>query len=172
LSFREGPGKASTIVNITDVVVTNSTADEIGATLSDGATHTLSLTITKSAGNWMVKQMTFDGVPLHMRHSISANMGFSYHCSRGAEFPRPDFTQYVTIGWQIQPNFVANTELKAFGEPFDCVGFTSAGIWGGLFVTFLLILILTYGISWMLDIKTMDRFDDPKGKTIIVSATD
>ncbi|XP_066903083.1 V-type proton ATPase subunit S1-like [Halyomorpha halys] len=46
--------------------------------------------------------------------------------------------------------------------------FTEA-IWSGLIVTFILGIILAWGITMLLDIRTMDRFDDPKGKTISVS---
>lgn len=31
---------------------------------------------------------------------------------------------------------------------------------------------MTYGLVFMMDIKTMDRFDDPKGKTITVNVTE
>lgn len=48
----------------------------------------------------------------------------------------------------------------------------SIPIWSGLFITFLLVLILSFGISMMMNIKTMDRFDDPKGKTITISAAE
>ena len=63
-----------------------------------------------------------------------------------------------------------NTE--SFGDAYDCVGFTSIPIWSGLFVTAILLFIITFGLTMMMDIKTMDRFDDPKGKTITVTASE
>ncbi|KOB75241.1 putative vacuolar ATP synthase subunit S1 [Operophtera brumata] len=57
-----------------------------------------------------------------------------------------------------------------FGDSFHCVGFFSAPIWSGLFVVFILLSITFYGILMMMDIRTMDRFDDPKGKTITINA--
>lgn len=62
--------------------------------------------------------------------------------------------------------------MNSFAEAYDCVGFMTATIWSGIFVTFILALIMTFGLTMMLDIKTMDRFDDPKGKTITINATD
>ncbi|XP_014255770.1 V-type proton ATPase subunit S1 [Cimex lectularius] len=50
--------------------------------------------------------------------------------------------------------------------------FFTAPIWSGLLTSFLLIMILTYGFLMLSDIKTMDRFDDPKGKTIQVNTGD
>lgn len=59
-----------------------------------------------------------------------------------------------------------------FGDAYDCVGFTSVPIWSALFVTAILLFIMTFGLTMMMDIKTMDRFDDAKGKTITINATD
>lgn len=57
-------------------------------------------------------------------------------------------------------------------DSFNCVGFFSAPIWSGLFVVFILLAITFYGIIMMMDIRTMDRFDDPKGKTITINASE
>lgn len=59
-----------------------------------------------------------------------------------------------------------------FNDAYDCVGFTTIPIWSGLFVTFILAVIMTMGLTMIMDIKTMDRFDDPKGKTIIINASE
>lgn len=72
---------------------------------------------------------------------------------------------------QIQP-FNSTNHTYAFGDAYDCVGFTTAPIWSGLFVTFILVLIMTFGLTMMMEIKTMDRFDDPKGKTITVNVSE
>lgn len=42
----------------------------------------------------------------------------------------------------------------------------------GFLVVLLYLFILAVGIFFLYDIRTNDRFDDPKGKTITVSATD
>ncbi|KAB7508172.1 V-type proton ATPase subunit S1 [Armadillidium nasatum] len=51
-----------------------------------------------------------------------------------------------------------------FSDAWDCVGFFTIPIWMGLFAAMLLTLILIFGMLMLVDIKTMDRFDDPKGK--------
>lgn len=73
--------------------------------------------------------------------------------------------------YQIQPFREKPQEYK-FGDSLDCVGFMSAPILAGLFVTFMLAAIVALGICMMMDLKTMDRFEDPKGKTITVTATE
>lgn len=96
---------------------------------------------------------------------------FSYHCSNQSFYYPKNPNQHLTFQeLQIQP--FLNTSNLTFGTPYDCVGFMSAPIWSGLFVTFILVLIMTCGLTMMMDIKTMDRFDDPKGKTITVTATE
>ena len=65
-----------------------------------------------------------------------------------------------------------NTNTSQFGDPIYCIGFTSAPIWSGIFVTFILVTIMSIGLSMMMDIKTMDRFDDPKGKTITINVSE
>jgi V-type H+-transporting ATPase S1 subunit len=52
------------------------------------------------------------------------------------------------------------------------VGFFSIGILSGIFITILLMGIITWGIVMIMNVNTMDRFDDPKGKQITVTATD
>jgi len=73
--------------------------------------------------------------------------------------------------YQIQPFFEPTREVK-FGVAVDCVEFFTSGIWCGIFVVFILLLIGAWGIIMIMDINTMDRFDDPKGKTITIAATE
>lgn len=94
---------------------------------------------------------------------------FSYHCGKSIHYSATNSDKStVTLsitGIQVQLN------TTVFGrDVYDCVGFTTVPIWTGLFVTLLLGLILVWGISMIMDIRTMDRFDDPKGKTITVTA--
>lgn len=65
-----------------------------------------------------------------------------------------------------------NDTINQFSDAYDCVGFTTIPIWSGLFVTLILSIIMTMGLTMIMDIKTMDRFDDPKGKTIIINASE
>lgn len=104
---------------------------------------------------------------------VYAPVGFSYHCTAGM-FYGPITSQNLSLPkFQIQAfGNSQNRTQYGFGDAYDCVGFTSAPIWSGLFVTFILALIMTFGLAFMMDIKTMDRFDDPKGKTITVNVSE
>lgn len=152
--------------------ILNVTEDIIPLEIS-GSGQRVGFLLTATRGNWNLINLTYNDVELYIRHPITVNLGLSYHCAQSISYFSWDRTINLTItGLQLQPTFVQNANLTAFGDADDCVGFTSGGIWGGLFVTLLLLSILTIGISWMMDIKTMDKFDDPKGKTIIVNVTD
>lgn len=106
---------------------------------------------------------------------IGATKDFSYSCSSGAFFTLND-TEVLGVyftGLQIQLNFSDGTEpMTKFSESFDCIGFTSIPIWTGILITFLLLGIVSVGISYIMDIRAMDRFDDPKGKTITVATSE
>jgi len=57
---------------------------------------------------------------------------------------------------------------KEFGRMFDCSGWFTGPIWVGLLVSLLLITMLSYAYGMISSITTMDKFDNPKGKTISV----
>lgn len=59
-----------------------------------------------------------------------------------------------------------------FSESYDCASFFTTVVWMGFLVVLLYLFILAVGIFFLYDIRTNDRFDDPKEKTITVSATD
>ncbi|KAJ3639786.1 hypothetical protein Zmor_003123 [Zophobas morio] len=135
---------------------------------------TIEILVTQKQGYWYVNNITVDGHNLVVGANIYAPVGFSYHCTTSNFTTKPDTAgkvdAFLTLpGFQIQ-TFMNNTE--SFGDAYDCVGFTSIPIWSGLFVTAILLFIITFGLTMMMDIKTMDRFDDPKGKTITVTASE
>lgn len=61
---------------------------------------------------------------------------------------------------QIQLNFTNDNgpALSKFGDSYDCVGFTSPAIWAGLFITFLLLSIISTGITYIMDIRTVSFY--------------
>lgn len=59
-----------------------------------------------------------------------------------------------------------------FSYASDCAGFFSPGIWMGLITSLLMVLVLTYGLHMIMQLRTMDRFDDPKGPAISVPQTE
>jgi V-type H+-transporting ATPase S1 subunit len=70
--------------------------------------------------------------------------------------------------FQIQPYI----EERRFGAAYDCVYFFTVPIWSGLFVCAIFSIIMIFGLVMIMDIKTMDRFDDPKGKTITINTSE
>ncbi len=55
---------------------------------------------------------------------------------------------------------------------YDCVGFFTEGIWAAIILGLIIAMMLAWAVSMLADIRTPDRYDDPKGKTITVTATD
>jgi len=75
----------------------------------------------------------------------------------------------ILCGVQIQAFSVSNNQ---FGYYNDCTGFFTIPIWMGVITMLSMLAIVLLGISMLLSITTMDRYDDPKGKTITVNVTD
>lgn len=73
---------------------------------------------------------------------------------------------------QVQPfGVVSNNSFfptANFSMAAECVGWYTGPIWTGLIVTLLLVSILSFGLAMISQVTTMDRFDDPKRKTISV----
>lgn len=157
-------------IDITSMTVgTDSTPTSIKVELS-APNDKLSFEINEHANTYYVENAVFNTKA--MRHEqIAVNLPFSFHCGPGVVFRSKDSDQIVVwSGVQFEPQFNRTSfNGSYFSESWDCVGFTSGGVWMGLVITFLLISILSCGFAWMFDIKTMDRFDDPKGKTITVT---
>lgn len=114
---------------------------------------------------------------------VYAPSNFSYHCEYVSSLSKhgPLLVRNTTEGspgrnWRLT---ITDFQIQAFnvtGMKFnyasDCSGFFSPGIWMGLITTLLFVFILTYGLHMVMSLKTMDRFDDPKGPSISVPQTD
>lgn len=135
-----------------------------------------------SARNWS----TLDTVQLQFgsatatftgNRSIHTPAEYSYHCQSVNSFQDPLLVMVNSTGnaseWRL--NFV-DFQIQGFGldnsgdfsYASDCAGFFSAGIWMGLLTTLIFLLIFVYGLQMIVNLNTMDRFDDPKGPTISV----
>ncbi|GBP33067.1 V-type proton ATPase subunit S1 [Eumeta japonica] len=97
----------------------------------------------------------------------------SFRCGQNLTYENTNGNSRVSfINMQIQPFFRNVSDELKFGEAYHCVGFTSVPIWTGLMIVFIILAITMYGFMMMMDIRTMDRFDDPKGKTIVINAAE
>jgi V-type H+-transporting ATPase S1 subunit len=102
---------------------------------------------------------------------ISASIGNSYHTPAVVVFQDADNN---TLNFtSIQAEFFSKpSTTAAFGPADDSVTFFTIPIISGLFVTSLIVTIVLLGLSMIFDIKTMDQFDDPKGKTVTINASE
>ncbi|XP_008317184.1 V-type proton ATPase subunit S1b [Cynoglossus semilaevis] len=141
-----------------------------------------------SARNWF----TLDSVQLQSngqtasfigRRGIYAPAEYSFHCQSVTTFQDalliPDESSMMQNTSQWRLNFV-DFQIQGFnllnGTNFayasDCAGFFTAGIWMGLLTSLLMLLIFVYGLHMIMQLNTMDRFDDPKGPSISVPQTE
>lgn len=108
------------------------------------------------------------GIPVGMSYSCALPVYFSTNAtSTGNKMDL--LLEGVQMEAFFEPTIMNN---GTFGPAWDCVGFFTVPIWAGLLTTLLLLLIPCIGLYMLSDIKTMDRFDDPKGQPIMVPNTD
>uniref|UniRef100_A0A6J0TR22 V-type proton ATPase subunit S1 n=1 Tax=Pogona vitticeps TaxID=103695 RepID=A0A6J0TR22_9SAUR len=110
---------------------------------------------------------------------VTAPSNYSFSCAQVSSHPASGAILLPNSNanhWKVQ---MLNFQIQSFnvtGERFsyasDCAGFFSPGIWMGLLTSLLLVAIFTYGLHMVMSLKTMDRFDDPKGPTISVPQTE
>lgn len=91
-----------------------------------------------------------------------APIGFSYSCSKRLVF-RNGSTVLTLEDIQVQPALEGSTK---FGSAWDCIGFTTAPIWSGIFVTTIMAVGLSIAICAILDIKSPNRFESRAGKQL------
>nr|XP_057940204.1 ATPase H+ transporting accessory protein 1a [Doryrhamphus excisus] len=138
-----------------------------------------------SARRWFTLdavELEYDGIKATFNGSrnIYAPAEYSYRCESVTSFRWPllvprsskDPANQWRVSFedfQIQGFNVSGSE---FSYASDCAGFFSPGIWMGLMTTLLMVLVLTYGLHMIMQLHTMDRFDDPKGPAISVPQTE
>ncbi|XP_077981471.1 V-type proton ATPase subunit S1-like [Glandiceps talaboti] len=103
---------------------------------------------------------------------MSAPLGRSYHCDNppDAEGKSLNGSAYIDFTkLQIQPYNITD---GGFSAADDCIGFFTEAIWMSLISILLMILIFAFGLIFLLSLSTMDRFDDPKGKQLVITTDD
>lgn len=170
----KNPKEPSVEFKITNIKPDRTTDTEMDV-IFESASYNIVITFTELGGTWAATSVTLNGNPVYVYTGIAAPRGFSFACAKSFRIQanKSDIDYIVIQGLQIQPKFKSDPfDLSHFGEAYNCVGFTSPGIWAGIVVTLLLLIIMTIGITALMDIRTMDRFDDPKGKTITINANE
>ncbi|XP_027000377.2 V-type proton ATPase subunit S1b isoform X2 [Tachysurus fulvidraco] len=137
-----------------------------------------------SARNWTVMervQLNYDGETANFNGSrgIYSPAEYSFHCqivsnAQSALLVPRTLTDNATrwsilfTDFQIQGFNVTGN----FSYASDCASFFTPGIWMGLLTSLLMVFILAYGLHMIMQLHTMDRFDDPKGPSISVPQTE
>lgn len=172
--------QADASIPITSISSTKNSATRITVDIKSEYSVSFVFDFDESTTYWHLNaaESTFkDQKPINLSLQIGAPKEFSFSCSSDIYFAEKDDKSDISgvyfERFQIQLKFGDDTQsFDKFADSYDCTGFTSIPIWSGLFITFLLLGIVAAGISYIMDIRTMDRFDDPKGKTITVTATE
>lgn len=125
------------------------------------------------SGYWTLKSVEIedtgdnDSNTLIALTAMTASRNFSYHCTGEIVFSNPkNDVELVLYDMQAQPDSLNSI----FGSAYDCISFTTVPIWSGIFVTFILLIGLAFGLGAMDSIKTMDKFDNAKTKPLTISA--
>ncbi|XP_074538578.1 ATPase H+ transporting accessory protein 1a [Halichoeres trimaculatus] len=138
-----------------------------------------------SARRWFTLdalELEYDGTKATFNGSrhIYAPAEYSYRCESVTSFRWPQLVPRTSKDpanqWRVSFEDFQIQGFNVSGSDFsyasDCAGFFSPGIWMGLMTSLLMVLILTYGLHMIMQLRTMDRFDDPKGPAISVPQTE
>lgn len=138
-----------------------------------------------SARRWFTLdavELEYDGTRAAFNGSrnIYAPAEYSYRCKSVTSFRWPLLVPRSSKDpanqWRVSFDDFQIQGFNLSGGEFsyasDCSGFFSAGIWMGLLTSLLMVLVLTYGLHMIMQLLTMDRFDDPKGPGISVPQTE
>ncbi|XP_017838748.1 V-type proton ATPase subunit S1 [Drosophila busckii] len=165
-------------IPVVSMLIKNATANSFSVALNTSdVTKAITFDITYSSqdGYYTLSNAKYNGMSFRTP-GVNAPTTFSFSCGNATWYTPANAENKVNKlrfnSLQLQAPFSAKAkENFAFGDSWDCVGFVTPGILMGLFVVVILLVIVFLGVCWMMDINTMDRFDDPKGKTITVNAS-
>jgi hypothetical protein len=111
--------------------------------------------------------------------NMRAYYGYNYACSgTPALLFAPSDNTDVLVGivlnnFQVQGYGINNDgdkTLPYFGsKTTDCIPTFNQGTWMGIIVTLILVSVLAFAFLMLNSVQTMDRFDDPKQKQIVIN---
>lgn len=126
------------------------------------------------SGYWYMKSVkitdtnTNKDYNLTTEEEVMASAQFSYHCNGVTIFSDGSGTELQIKDLQVQPD----SKNGKFDDANDCVPFTTVPIWSGLFITAILGVGLIIALTAIMDIKTMDKFDNHKTKNLVITVSD
>ncbi|XP_064544331.1 V-type proton ATPase subunit S1 [Drosophila montana] len=175
--INEGATTTTTPLKVSGITVNNVTANikfSVALHTDAGKDITFDISYSSVDGYYTVSNAAYGGETFRTP-GVNAPTTFSYACGNATWYTPAKENKANALAWsslQLQAPFSQSAKDNfAFGDSWDCVGFVTPGILMGLFVIVILLVIVFLGLCWMMDIKTMDRFDDPKGKTITINAS-
>ena len=132
---------------------------------------------------------TINGKQIHLNslavktkygYKVAAPLGSSFCCYNPGMFEpvqtatsNPYKLGLTFPNMQLQVfNLAKENRPPRFGPEWACDSFMTIGVWVGFLLSLLFAVICFYGFTMLANIQTMDRFDDPRGKTIHVPQTD
>jgi len=141
----------------------------------------------KSASTWKMTGLKLKNIPyqnyfyeIDMEvvtangYDVSAPAGLSFACYQPGNFHsirKPNATYGGKVKFPRVQMQVFEVHRGKFGPEWECGELISIGLWVGILVTLFFATICFWGFSMLASINTMDRFDDPKGKSIYVPQT-
>ncbi|KAL5286110.1 ATP6AP1 family protein [Megaselia abdita] len=163
------------------LTITHSNTTSIGISLATDD-QAVSFNVALVGGYFEMHSLQLGEKTFRVLPEVQSPTTFSYYCGNKTFYQYstdpnapPNTLSLVFNNLQMQAPFDSKIPVDdkfAFGDPWHCVPFVSIPILAGLFVCAILLAILGVGICWLMDINTMDRFDDPKGKTITINASE
>ncbi|RWS24855.1 V-type proton ATPase subunit S1-like protein [Leptotrombidium deliense] len=136
----------------------------------------LTLYLYSTVDYWEIKNITAtyatDKSVAFSSDNMYASKEFSWSCGALSLSFDGKVNNITTRAWlnmkrfQVQP-FEGN-EKVVFFESYDCTTWFTIPLWMGFLTVSMFTLIAAIGVYLLFTIKTMDKFENPKGKTITV----
>jgi len=139
-------------------------------------------------GTWALRGLKLINIPINggfhklnlsavtdTGYTVAAPTGLAFSCHTPGNFRSTIGNETTIAAWLKFPQMqlqVFEVHRGKFGPEWECGDLISIGLWVGILVTLAFATICFWGFSMLASINTMDRFDDPKGKSIYIPQTD
>ncbi|KAI5639389.1 vacuolar ATP synthase subunit s1 (ATP6S1) domain-containing protein [Phthorimaea operculella] len=138
---------------------------------------TLEFSFKESLGWWqavgvdVLRGLQTTGITLKAPQSPDAPaavLGKSYYCSLPLVYSSPN----ATLTFKDVRIQVLMDSTEKFADSFDCIGFMTVPIWSGLLVSAIMLGALAISVIMILDIRTMDRFENCRSKQLTITVNE
>lgn len=131
------------------------------------------ITISKSEENNDVVILVGDYLWAPNNQSYSCG-SFVLHKSIHMNKQEEEMSKFVKLFKEISFSYFQIQPFNGtiFMDSYDCEAWFTIGTFAGLLVLLLFTSILAIGIYYIMSIKANDRFEDPKGKPLVIGNTD